>query len=90
MSKNYKMQPKINKKLFFCPLGHCIMWNHGLEYKECPLTPSYRDMPECKSCKLQIDEKWESNKENWKYEPVKKKKRKQKKDRRKNKKPQRK
>jgi hypothetical protein len=64
------------KKSFFCPLGYCIMWSHGLEYKECPLGPSYRDMPECKDCKLRVDKKWEENKETWKPIPIKKKKRK--------------
>ena len=63
------------KSKFFCPLGNGILWHHGLEYSECPLNPSYRDMPECKNCKLKIDKKWESNKESWKDKPVKKKKR---------------
>lgn len=63
-----------NKEQFYCPLGHDILWHHGLIYSECPLSPSYRDMPECKNCKLRIDKKWEKNKETWK-EPVKKKKR---------------
>lgn len=62
------------KSKFFCPLGYNIMWNHGLEYKDCPLLPSYRDMPECKDCKLRIDKKWEDNKETWKPIPIKKKK----------------
>jgi hypothetical protein len=51
------------------------MWWHGLEYKECPVVPSHRDMPECKGCKLQIDKKWKENKETWKDKPIKKKKR---------------
>ena len=69
-------ETKKSKRSFFCPLGYCIMWDHGLEYKECPLGPSYRDMPECKDCKLRIDKKWEDNKESWKPVPIKKKKRK--------------
>ena len=74
MSEDRKHQPKIQKKKFFCPLGNGIMWWKGLEYKDCPLVPSHRDMPECKDCKLRIDIKWESNKESWKDKPVKKKK----------------
>ena len=64
------------KNSFFCPLGLGILWSHGLEYSECPLVPSHRDMPECKECKLRVDKKWISNKETWKDKPVKKKKRK--------------
>jgi len=66
----YKKKEK-KKKFFFCPLGYGIMWWHGLEYKECPLGPSHRDMPECKECKLRIDKKWEDNKETWKDRPAK-------------------
>ncbi len=74
MSKDRKpYKPK--RKFFFCPLGHGVMWWHGLEYKDCPLAPSHRDMPECKECKLRIDKKWEDNKETWKDKPTKKKKR---------------
>jgi len=62
------------KNSFFCPLGNNIMWHRGLEYSECPLLPSYRDMSECKDCKLRIDKKWESNKESWKPVPIKRKK----------------
>lgn len=65
---------------FFCPLGYGIMWWKGLEYSECPLNPSYRDMPECRNCKLRVDKKWESSKETWKDKPVKKKKKKFKKN----------
>lgn len=65
-----------SKKSFFCPLGPTIMWWHGLEYNECPLLPPYRDMPECKECKLKIDKKWEPSKETWQDVPVKKKKKK--------------
>ena len=61
---------------FYCPLGSHIMWWHGLQYSECPVNPSYRDMPECKNCKLRIDKKWHEHKETWKEEPVKNKKRK--------------
>jgi len=71
----YKKTKPIVKK-FFCPIGNGIAWWHGLEYSECPLFPSHRDMPECKDCKLRIDSKWEANKETWKDRPVKKKKRK--------------
>ena len=67
---------KSPKSKFFCPLGNGILWWHGLEYSECPLVPSHRDMPECKNCKLRIDKKWEFNKETWKDKPVKKRKRK--------------
>lgn len=74
MSNSQKPQSKIQKKQFFCPLGCGIMWWRGLEYSECPLVPSHRDMPECKECKLRIDKKWEFNKETWKDKPVKKKK----------------
>jgi len=63
------------KKKFFCPLGNGIMWWRGLEYKDCPLLPSYRDMSECRECKLRIDKKWEDNKEKWQDVPIKKKKR---------------
>jgi len=62
---------KKEKKPFFCPLGNGIMWHHGLEYSDCPLGPSHRDMPECKECKLRIDKKWESNKETWEDKPAK-------------------
>jgi hypothetical protein len=72
------------KSSFFCPLGHGIMWWRGFEYKECPLGPSYRDMPECKNCKLRVDKKWEDNKKSWKPVPVKKKKRKPRKNKRNN------
>ncbi len=75
MSEDRKHQPKLRIKQFFCPLGCGIMWWKGLEYKDCPLVPSHRDMPECKDCKLRVDEKWERNKETWKDKPVKKKKR---------------
>lgn len=69
------------KSSFYCPLGPAVLWWHGLEYKECPLNPSYRDMPECKNCKLRVDKKWIENKETWK-EPTKKKKRRNKRKRR--------
>jgi len=69
-----KLQPKVYKKIFFCPLGHDIMWYRGLEYKDCPLVSSHRDMTECKDCKLQADKQWEKNKETWEDKPVKKKK----------------
>lgn len=62
------------KKFFYCPLSTTILWHHGLEYIECPLGPSYRDMAECKDCKLRVDKKWESNKETWKDKPIKNKK----------------
>jgi hypothetical protein len=62
------------KKFFNCSLGYGIMWWRGLEYKDCPLDPSNRDMPECKECKLRIDKKWENNKQTWKEETVKKRK----------------
>lgn len=75
MSRSRKPQPKVHKKQFFCPLGSGIMWWHGLEYKECPLVPSHRDMPECKDCKLRVDKEWEFKKETWEDKPVKKKKR---------------
>jgi hypothetical protein len=60
---------------FFCPLGSDIMWWRGFIYGECPLSPSYRDMSQCKDCPLRRDEKWESNKETWKDTPRKKSKR---------------
>lgn len=69
----HNIQSTIIKKKFFCPLGSGIMWYRGLEYKECPLVPSHRDMPECKECKLRIDIEWETNKETWKDKPIKKK-----------------
>ena len=74
MSIARKPYTKVQNKQFFCPLGRGIMWGYGLEYQECPLLPSHRDMSECKDCKLRIDKKWESSKETWKDEPVKKKK----------------
>jgi len=74
--KPYRKKTKPKAKKFFCPLGNGIMWDHGLEYSECPLFPPYRDMLECKDCKLRIDKKWEENKETWKDKPVKRKKRK--------------
>lgn len=61
------------KSLFSCPLGKAVLWWHGLEYKECPLTSAYRDMPECKNCKLQIDKEFKGSKETWKEKPRKKK-----------------
>lgn len=75
MSTMSKQYIKIHNQQFFCPLGQNIMWWHNLEYKDCPLAPSYRDMPECKNCKLRVDKKWEANKETWKDKPIKKKKR---------------
>lgn len=78
MSSNEPKDIKIKKFRFYCPLGYGIMWWRGMEYKECPLLPSYRDMEECKDCRLRIDEKWETNKETWKDKPVKKRKRKKK------------
>jgi len=74
MPQSRKPQQKVNEKQFFCPLGIGIMWWHGLEYRECPLDPSHRDMPECKDCKLRIDKKWENKKETWKDKPANKKK----------------
>ncbi|KKL92326.1 hypothetical protein LCGC14_1885820 [marine sediment metagenome] len=74
-TKFNRSKTKPTSQKFFCPLGYGIMWYQPLEYKECPLSPSHRDMPECKDCKLRIDKKWEENKETWK-EPVRKKKRK--------------
>ena len=62
------------KNNFYCPLSPEALWEHNLEYIECPLNPPYRDTPECKSCKLKVDQKWVSNKEAWKDLPVKKKK----------------
>lgn len=72
---------KKQSKQFFCPLGCAIMWRRGLEYSECPLPPSHRDMPECKDCKLRIDKEWKSNKETWKPKPRKKRKKKYNKNR---------
>lgn len=83
MSDSYKKSgdmPRPRSK-FYCPLGSDVLWWHGLEYKECPLNPSYRDMPECKNCKLRVDKKWEKNKETWK-EPKRKKRRNKNKGRR--------
>ena len=77
-----KKLPEIKSKEFYCPLGSGIMWWRGLEYKECPLLPAHRDMPECKNCKLRIDVIWELSKETWKDKPVKKKKKFKKKKRR--------
>ena len=37
---------------FYCPLSPDILWHHGLSYKECPLCPEQRDMPNCDRCKL--------------------------------------
>lgn len=68
---------KIARKSFHCSLGYGIMWWRGFEYKDCPLEPSNRDMPECKECKLRIDKKWENNKQTWKDKVIKKKKRRQ-------------
>ena len=85
MPSDRKLQPKVYKKAFSCPLGHAIMWWRGLEYKDCPLLPLHRDMPECKDCRLRVDKKWEDNKETWKDKPVKKKKKRYNKDRRKKK-----
>ena len=65
---------KKKKAQFFCPLGVCIAWSHKLEYKECPIGPSFRDMSECKNCKLRVDEKWIEGKETWREQEVKKKK----------------
>lgn len=76
------MENRKNEKLFFCSLGHNILWEHGLEYTECPLLPSYRDMQECKDCKLRVDKKWESSKETWKDIQIKKKKPKKRKKKR--------
>ena len=73
MKNNHKPYNK-QRKQFFCPLGYSILWHRGLEYKECPLNPSNRDMPECKDCKLRVDKNWENSKETWKDKPVKKKK----------------
>ena len=70
------MTIKSTKSKFFCPLSNYILWWHNLEFKECPLVPSHRDMPECKNCKLKIDEKWDGPKEKWKDKPVKKRKKK--------------
>lgn len=74
MSIIRKPHTKVQKKQFFCPLGHGIMWWRGFEYKECPLAPPHRDMAECKNCNLRVDKKWEDTKETWKDKPVKKKK----------------
>lgn len=76
MSNNHRDESGIKTpdSAFYCPLGSSVLWWHGLEYSECPLNPSYRDMPECKNCKLRVDKQWEENKETWK-EPDKKKKR---------------
>ena len=74
-NKIHKSKASSASQKFFCPLGKGIMWHRCLEYKECPLSPSHRDMSECKNCKLRIDKEWEKNKETWK-EPVRKKKRK--------------
>ena len=46
-----KDELKKKRKHFYCPVGVGILWEHGLEYKECPLFPEYQDMTECKSCK---------------------------------------
>lgn len=70
-----KREPDKPKSDFYCPLSPYIMWHHNMEYSECPLMPSHRDFPECKSCKLRVDAKWENNKETWKDKPIKKKKR---------------
>lgn len=81
MARDKKPQDKNDKpkeKEFFCPLGHAIMWWHNLEYSECPLAPSFRDMAECKGCKLRVDKKWEENKEDWKDKPAKPKRRRKK------------
>lgn len=80
MSKNHKDNSDISspKSSFYCPLGKGILWWHDLQYTECPLSPSYRDMPECKNCKLRVDKKWEENKETWKEPPRKKPKKKRK------------
>ena len=71
MSKSQEKKPK---KHFYCPLGSTVLWWHNLIYKDCPLVPSHRDMPECKDCQLRIDKQWEDNKETWKDKPVKRKK----------------
>ena len=57
---------KSPKNQFYCPLSSYILWWHNLEFKECPLIPSHRDMPECKNCKLKVDVKWDGPKEKWK------------------------
>lgn len=46
-------QPKylITKPEFYCPLSPYIKWHHGLQFAECPINSSNRDMPECKNCK---------------------------------------
>ena len=49
---------------FSCPLTPSIMWHHGFYYKECPLKPSNRDMPQCSKCKLRWAGLEKSNKNN--------------------------
>ena len=64
---------KSTKSSFSCPIGNAILWWHKIEYKECPLVSSHRDMPECKDCKLRVIKEWKGSKETWKYKPKKKK-----------------
>ena len=40
----------IKRPEFFCPLSPDILWHHGLQYSECPIIATERDMPECANC----------------------------------------
>jgi hypothetical protein len=46
-----RMPRYITKKpAFSCPLSPHILWHHGLQYSDCPIVASERDMPECVKC----------------------------------------
>jgi len=42
----------IKKPEFSCPISPYIMWHHGMQFGECPLSETERDMGECFKCKL--------------------------------------
>lgn len=68
-----RMPRYITKKpQFSCPLSPHILWHHGLQYTECPIVATERDMPECAGCKNRGDSKVKT-KSSRKHKPRRKK-----------------